>query len=458
MVTRRAILAAALATLTMPRLAVSQTLDGQVVLTAEKAQMSLLGKGSAKTPVWRFAKDHPTAILRTKQGQPFKLQLVNNLEQEIALHWFGVRGPADMMTVFAPPQSEPVEIEFIPPDAGTFWFGPLTDASEQRDMGLYGMLIVEETQSPDFTDIPLIIDDWKIDDAGKMVGGFNNLQDAIGEGRMGNWFTLNGSFKSHIEVNSGRPIRLRMLNAANDRTMNVMFKGAEFFVIALDGQPTALRPLGQEALKLAPGQRADLLVQHLKSQVVVSLDLQEDVAEIGFLDPVGQGTPAEVPDNFALPANPVSLLGDLTTARSVNIIIAGGAKGGLQTAYVGNEQLDTRALLEKGLAWAMNGVAGPGGPALFEAKKGETLVLVLDNMTSFPQPMHIHGHVWQVVEEAGNALEAQSWRDTAVVPGLSKIKVALVADNVGLWAIQSLMAERCDAGLLGSFTVADITP
>jgi hypothetical protein len=31
-----------------------------------------------------------------------------------------------------------------------------------------------------------------------------------------------------------------------------------------------------------------------------------------------------------------------------------------------------------------------------------------------------------------------------------------VADNSGTWAIQSLMAERCDAGLIGAFTVADM--
>jgi FtsP/CotA-like multicopper oxidase with cupredoxin domain len=70
--------------------------------------------------------------------------------------------------------------------------------------------------------------------------------------------------------------------------------------------------------------------------------------------------------------------------------------------------------------------------------------------------LHIHGHVWQLIESEGQALEAQSFRDTAVVPGLSKIKLALVADNVGLWVLQSLLAERVDSGLLGAFTVAEI--
>jgi FtsP/CotA-like multicopper oxidase with cupredoxin domain len=45
-----------------------------------------------------------------------------------------------------------------------------------------------------------------------------------------------------------------------------------------------------------------------------------------------------------------------------------------------------------------------------------------------------------------------------VVPGLSKVKLAFVADNPGLWVLQSLVAERADAGLMGAFTVTEATP
>jgi FtsP/CotA-like multicopper oxidase with cupredoxin domain len=454
MISRRRLIATSLAVMASPRFGVSQDVVPQLI--AEKAEMQLVQTG-AKTKVWRFQKDEPIAVLRATQGQPFKIQLVNKLEQELSLHWFGVRGPSAMMTVFAPAgDPTPVDIEFTPPDAGTFWFGPLTHASEQRDRGLYGMLIVEEATALDFNDVPLIFDDWKIDDQSVMAGGFNSLQDAIGEGRMGNWFTLNGSFKSHLEINRGNVTRLRLLNAANVRSMNVMFKDADLFVMALDGQPVPLKPLGQEAFKLEPGQRADLLLADFKTEIAVSLDLLEDVAEIGFLNPVGDKAAPELPDNFALPANPLSPLGDLAQAKAFTITIAGGAKGGLKSAKVGDQDLDTRQLLEKGLAWAFNGIAGPGGPSLFSVTKGDTVILTIDNTTSFPQPLHIHGHVWQLIESEGQALEAQSFRDTAVVPGLSKIKLALVADNVGLWVLQSLLAERVDSGLLGAFTVAEI--
>jgi FtsP/CotA-like multicopper oxidase with cupredoxin domain len=448
---RRQILVGASATLVTPRFSVAEDADGYVILTAEKAEMSVLGAGSSKTPVWRFQKDQAIAVLRAKQGQVFKGRFINHLDQDIWLHWFGVRGGSDAMTINAAPSNgNSVDIEFTPPDAGTFWFGPLLHASEQRDRGLYGMLIVEEAAPRDWVDVPLIFDDWKIDDQGKPVGKFGDLELAIGEGRFGNWFTLNGRFKSHIEVDGTKPARLRLLNAANARAMRIIMKGAEFQVLAIDGQPTKPSLLEQDSLRLEPGQRIDLLLANFEGQVAIALNVLDDVVDVGFLEVRGT---SEIPPDILLPVNPIAVLGDLETVREIVIRIEGGAKGGLKSAKVGDVEHDVRGLLEKGLAWAFNGIAGAGGPPLFEAKANETLVLAFENATSFPQPIHIHGHVWQMIESDGVKIETPIWRDTAVVPGLSKIKLALVADNVGLWVIQSLIAERCDAGLLGAFTV-----
>jgi FtsP/CotA-like multicopper oxidase with cupredoxin domain len=449
---RREVLASV--ALLVPRLSVAQESDGYVVLTAEKTAMPILGKGSPKTSAWRFQKDQPIAVLRAKQGQPFKGRFINKLDQDVWLHWFGVRGKSDAMTINATPsKGNSVDIEFTPPDAGTFWFGPLLHASEQRDMGLYGMLIVEEVTPPDWQDVPLIFDDWNLDDQGKAKGKFGDLEPAIAEGRLGNWFTLNGSFKSHIEIDGAKPARLRLLNAANARVMKIIMKNAELQVLAIDGQPVAPSVLQADQLRLEPGQRVDLLLAGFTGQLAIALDVLDDVVDIGFLE-VRKAAP--VPSNIALPANPISALGDVATAREVTIHIEGGAKGGLKSAKVGDAELDMRGLLEKGLAWAFNGIAGAGGPPLFEAKKGETLVLIFDNGTAFPQPIHIHGHVWQMIESDGAKIEVPIWRDTATVPGLAKIKLALVADNVGLWVIQSLIAERADAGLLGAFIVAEM--
>ncbi len=453
-ISRRDVIAGAMA-LGVPRLVVAQVLSG-VVLIAEKSTMPILGKGGNKTHVWRFQKDLPIAVLRAKQGIEFKGRIHNHLDQDIWLHWFGVRGPSTQMTInVLPGDTDAVDFAFTPPDAGTFWFGPLQHASEQRDMGLYGMLIVEEATPvvPAFNDVPFIFDDWMLDDRGRPQGKFGDLEPAIGEGRLGNWFTVNSAFKSKIKVTLDKPLRLRLLNAANASEMTIIFKGTSPMIMALDGQPIPLKPIPEDGLKLHPGQRADLLITEMSPEVAIAIDVLDDVTDVAFLQVSGVNIADPVADNFKLPSNPLTELADLTTTRRIPIEIAGGAKGGLQSAKVGDATLDMRGLLEKGLAWAFNGIAGIGGPPLFEAKKGEIIVLEFLNKTSFPQPIHIHGHVWKLTESDGNAVNDSNWTDTAVVPGLSTAKLAFVADNIGLWVLQSLIAERADAGLIGAFSI-----
>jgi FtsP/CotA-like multicopper oxidase with cupredoxin domain len=247
---RRDVIAVAMA-LALPRFAVAQV-AGEIVLTAEKSAMPILGRGGAKTPVWRFMKNQPICVLRAKQGQEFKGRIINHLDQDIWLHWFGVRGASTQMTLnVLPGDANAVAFAFTPPDAGTFWFGPMTHASQQRDMGLYGMLIVEEATPlvPAFNEVPLIFDDWMVDDQGRPRGKFGDLETAIADGRLGDWFTVNSAFKSKIKVSFDKPLRLRVLNAANARTMNITFKGASPQVMALDGHAVALKAVDENGLK-----------------------------------------------------------------------------------------------------------------------------------------------------------------------------------------------------------------
>ncbi len=453
---RRSFVAGSLALAGLPRLSAAQSAGGVVTLTAEKSEAALLDGSGGKSPVWRFLKDQPVAIITAVQGQPIQGKLINHLDSEIWLQFYGIRGAAEMMTLNClPGDVNAVDFGFTPPDAGTFWFGPMINASSQRGMGLYGMLIVKEQGNGlDFNDVPLVIADWALGDNGQPKGKFDDLEDAIGEGRLGNWFTVNGVFRPHIKLERSKSQRLRLLNACNARMLDLIFKGADVFVVAIDGQPVPIHGLKDEQATLAPGQRLDLLIEKLTGEFSINLRLPEDSVVLAVLEPTGSGAPSSIPDNFALPANPLPVPADKASAREIPISIAGGSKGGLKSAKVGDAELDLRALLEKGLAWAFNGYAGAGGPPLFEAKKGETLILALDNATAFAQPLHLHGHVWKLIEADGTAHDAEPWRDTIVVPPLSKAKMLVVADNPGAWVLQSLIAERVDSGLLGGFNVA----
>lgn len=437
-----------------PRVAVGETsADGFQILRAQKYVAELLENTEVKTLLWRFSIEERTTVLRARQGSELKVRIINDLDREIWFHWFGVRGPSDLMTLnIEPGEANAVDCVFTPPDAGTFWFGPLTDASRQRDMGLYGLLIVEEQQAiPLLTDVPLIIDDWKIAADGKIDGSFGDLQAAVGSGRLGNWFTVNGAYLPRIKLPASRPCRLRALNAANSRAMGLQFKGADPLVVALDGQPIAPRQGGILGLVLQPGQRIDLVLDAGGGDAVMALDISGDIVEVCYLEREGAAGDAVLEDNFALPINPIAVNIDVAQARTVPVVIAGGAKGGLKSAKFRNEVLDLRGLLERGMAWAINGVAGPGGELIGKFAKGESIIFDIDNATQFDQPLHIHGHVWQVIEQGGAVQEGQPWRDTTLVPAMKRQKLAFVADNPGIWVLQSLVAERADSGLIASF-------
>ncbi|MFT3671231.1 multicopper oxidase family protein [Aestuariivirga sp.] len=424
-------------------------------LSAEKTKRFLMGREIAPTDIWFFRTEGKLPVLRAKQGQEYRLRFNNKLEEEIWLHLFGVRGGYEMMTVpVQPGDANATDIVFTPPDAGTFWFGPLVNASRQRDMGLSGMLIVEEANPPvAFADVPLIFDDWILDDQGKMDQSFGNLEAAIGRGRPGNWFTVNGTYRPQYAVERSKPTRLRLLNVCNSRTLTLQLRNVDVLIIAEDGQPVTPRPPGLDPLTLAPGQRLDMLVVTILDQAIISLDLGQDVVEAVYL--MGQGEAgAALQDDFRLPDNPLPAV-PAGEPRVVPLLLAGGENGGLKSARVGELTLELRQLLEKGLAWSMNGVAGLGGPFIFEARKGEAIALDVQNTTAFPQPLNIHGHVWKVVERDGQPVEGEGWGDTAVIPEKSRAKLLLVADNPGPWAIQSLIAERSDAGLIGAFRVAE---
>jgi FtsP/CotA-like multicopper oxidase with cupredoxin domain len=430
------------------------TADGFIEIRAQPVTLGLLEGGAGKTGAWLFGKGPEPAVIHARQGQEMKLRFINDLDREIWLHFFGVRGPSDVMTLNVPPGADQaVDAVFTPPDAGTFWIGPMLEQSRLRGMGLSAVLVVEEAEPlPAIADRVLVIDDWKLQPGGAVEDSFGDVEAMVGEGRLGNWFTLNNRFRPRIALNGAGYTRLRIVNAGNARNTSLLFKGGDPLLIARDGQPVKPAQLGGKPLELAPGQRADLLAGVEGGDIALALALFEDVAEIGYLTAaVGQGTPPAIAENFTLPANPVSVPKPGEASRAIAITLEGGLRGGLSSAFFNGATRDLRTLLENGKGWAMNGVAGPSPVPLFSARRGETLRLDIENRTAFAQPLHIHGHVWQ--EDAAEPTE--SLRDTAIIPAGQRVSLTFVADNPGLWAIHSLVAERADGGLLASFSVED---
>lgn len=449
--------AAALTPLLPPALRADTKPD--YVLRPGAATAHLMGKDKPATAVWAYGGQSPGPLIRIPRGKMVHLRLENGLAEPTSVHWHGIRieNAMDGVSGFtqAPVQpGETFDYRFTSPDAGTYWYHSHHRAFEQVGRGLYGALIVEE-DAPVAVDHDLVFvaDDWLLGDDGVINAGFGNVHDASHGGRMGNWLTVNGGTKPEFSVQPGSRVRLRCISAANGRIMAFAFPGLTPMIAAIDGQPLdAPMPLG-DALVLGPAQRADLIID-----MPVAPGAALDIHEVSVGEPIVAaafavaGTPVrETPlrEPLSLPANPLSAHTlDLSGAQHVDLLMEGGAMGGMRQAMHGGQMFDMRALvMEKGQAWALNGVAGKTETPLAAVPLGRTLSVNMINDTRWPHAMHMHGHHFKVVERNGKPVAHGPWRDTELVEVGEKVRIAFVADNPGKWLFHCHMLEHHMAGM-----------
>ena len=132
---------------------------------------------------------------------------------------------------------------------------------------------------------------------------------------------------------------------------------------------------------------------------------------------------------------------------------AGDVRCGWRRAIVDGERLAIRQMVECGLVWSMNGVAGRTADPMFRVARGRTVVMPMINDSRWPHAMHIHGHHFRVIESNGQPREADHWRDTVLLEGGERATVAFVADNPGKWMIHCHMLEHQAAGMATWFQV-----
>jgi FtsP/CotA-like multicopper oxidase with cupredoxin domain len=81
--------------------------------------------------------------------------------------------------------------------------------------------------------------------------------------------------------------------------------------------------------------------------------------------------------------------------------------------------------------WSLNSQTYPQAKP-FMIAKGERVEFVMTNTTMMSHPMHLHGHVFQVVAVNGKRY-AGVMRDTVLVPPKTSITIAFDANNPGKW-------------------------
>jgi FtsP/CotA-like multicopper oxidase with cupredoxin domain len=432
---------------------------GGTVLHARQGTAKLLGPGNPETAIWGYNGVAGGPLLRFRQGDELRVRLRNGIDQGTSIHWHGIRLPNAMdgvsgLTQSAVPSGGNFDYRFKLRDAGTYWYHSHNRSWEQMARGLYGMLVVEETEPPEADqDLAFIIDDWRLDGERQIDSrSFGAMPDWAHAGRLGNWVTVNGKPGPVFEARAGERLRLRLLNAANARIFNLTFPGLSPWVIALDGQSIEPWQLKSGTLWLAPGQRADLLVDvtgNAGTTVPVRAIFPRQAIDIATIKtaPGGARRAAPLGRPKRLAANPLPGPLSLRQAVVAPLRMEGGAMGGMMGGMMGGRMHGMRGMMAEGKVWTFNGVAGPSDRPLVTVRRGQTVRIDMNNANRWPHAMHLHGAHFRVVRRNGHAIDVSPWRDTELVQPDERVSIAFVADAPGKWLFHCHMLEHHAGGM-----------
>ena len=87
-------------------------------------------------------------------------------------------------------------------------------------------------------------------------------------------------------------------------------------------------------------------------------------------------------------------------------------------------------------------------------KRGTSAVLAMVNDTSWPHPIHLHGHVFRVIAVNGAPARYREWRDTVLLQPRDKIDIAFVADNPGDWMFHCHILDHQQGGMMAHIRVS----
>ena len=414
---------------------------GNVVNVSLEARETTWQIGPGKTVSgYGFNGQVPGPTIEANVGDTLVVELRNELPEPTSIHWHGLRVPADMdgtELVQRPVQpQEKFEYRFVLPDAGTFWYHPHTNETEQLEKGLYGALVVRGPDEPRLDgERVLALDDVKLDRKGNIArfGGLKERHD----GRLGNVRLVNGQENPELHLAAGQVERWRFINASSSRYILLSLGARPFTILGTDGGLIPEPVVATEVL-LAPADRVELAVGPFAPGETLEL--------------------ASLPYDRGMPKDPGGLyatvrVGDAApshaqipkTLRTIEPLVSGEATPNRTV------QLQFGMSLRHGFEWKVEGEAHHQGDPV---RVGDLQVWDIVNETKMDHPFHLHGFFFQVVDVNGSPPQFLSWEDTVNIPANGRVRIAwLPDDRPGSWMYHCHILEHHAAGMMAHFEV-----
>lgn len=429
-------------------------------------------------------------------GQRFRVDLTNDLDVETIVHWHGQVPPnaQDGVSNTNPMLAAGASRSFdYDPHPGTYWMHAHVPAQEVDLLAAPLIVRSAEDVAADRQEVVMFLHDLSfrlgeevldtisrgmamdhgtgqegsrtMSGMGAMsgmgnMGGMNHgamgAMPGMGENMAGMSMDLNDfEFDAYVandrtlddpevvRVENGGSVLLRIVNASSMTVYWIDTGEIEGRLVAVDGH--AVQPLTGRRFGIAMAQRLDIeLTLPADGMARPILALREGARERSgiILAPAGAAVPrltllsnAEHPafsgdlaQELALrAANP---LPDRAPDRSHMVMLAGA-----MMPYV----------------WTINGQTWSSHTPI-AVKSGERVEMMFHNMSMMAHPMHLHGHVFQIVGVNSQRI-AGAMRDTVHVPAMGSVTIAFDAGEVAPWMLHCHHMAHMATGMMTELDV-----
>jgi FtsP/CotA-like multicopper oxidase with cupredoxin domain len=433
----------------LTRLSMPPLLDtratGRLSLTTTSGSSSFFGGPATPTAGFNQGYLGPTILM---QNGDLAAEVQNTLDEPISAHWHGLLVPGEHdggpHLAIAPGATWKPEMT-IAQDPATVWYHSHIHerTAEQVYFGLAGVIHVTDGQDDarglpsayGVDDLTLVLQDRRVDASGRMV--YDPSMMDVMHGFAGNRMLVNGQAGATAVVPQGIT-RLRLLNGSNARIYTLFFDDTRpMHLMATDGGFLPA-PFALDTLRLAPGERAEILV-----------DFSDGGAPVLMSDPGQSYGVLQFATDIGIPARITRLPEGLD-----------GAPEDLSGADVMTRQVSLEmgigGMMMGGGSFAINGRPFDMSRIDFEVSLG-TVERWHVRSSMVAHPFHVHGVRFRVVTENGAPprLENTGWKDTVLVPGEAEILARFdqPASREAPFMFHCHILEHEDAGMMGQFTV-----
>jgi len=416
----------------------------------------------------------PTLFLN--KGDSVSMNVSNQLMDTTTIHWHGLHvsamndgGPH----IVIPPNTLWNPKFKVRDHAAMYWYHPHLHmmTNKHTSMGAAGLIIVRDSserslnlpRSYGIDDFPLVLQSKCFDSNKQIV--INNASDSV--------MLINGTLNAFLPT-PAQVLRFRLLNASSERVYNVGLQGnLTFYQIGTDGG-LLNAPIALTRLKLAPGERAEILVDFngKTGQVINLMSFASELpnAIYGAIQP-GMGAGQTIPGysanvlngsdfkliTFNVIAQNTSPITVIPSTLVTNNVISVSSATAFKTLTFSPVNMGPSAIQGPFL---INNTSFDMDVINYSIPLNNIEVWTLTNQTPIAHPFHIHDVQFYITEINGVPPPANmaGRKDVVLVPGGGQsvkfiAKFETFCDSMATYMYHCHMLPHEDEGMMGQFNV-----